>query len=180
MITVSTYEGLTGRSIDRTPRHGCYPGLDRPCLENPSRQFWRRTRPLYRRGTHHRFFHARKCLSSAFQLGGTVGDIESAPFIEAMRQFQFRVGHDNFALVHVSLVPDMHGEQKTKPTQTTVHALRGLGLLPDLVSRTFRGVSTYSAKLTYHRSPVDCWDPSRWKKRPRRKSPCFVTLRPSK
>jgi CTP synthase len=69
-----------------------------------------------------------------FQLGGTVGDIESAPFIEAMRQFQFRVGTDNFALIHVSLVPEMHGEQKTKPTQTTVHALRGLGLLPDLVS----------------------------------------------
>ncbi|OBZ77447.1 CTP synthase [Grifola frondosa] len=65
---------------------------------------------------------------------GTVGDIESAPFIEAMRQFQFRVGHENFALIHVSLVPDMHGEQKTKPTQTTVHALRGLGLLPDLIA----------------------------------------------
>ncbi|KAF7318363.1 CTP synthase [Mycena chlorophos] len=68
------------------------------------------------------------------ELGGTVGDIESAPFVEAMRQFQFRVGHDNFALVHVSLVPDMHGEQKTKPTQTTVHSLRGLGLLPDLIA----------------------------------------------
>lgn len=51
-----------------------------------------------------------------------------------MRQFQFRVGPENFALVHVSLVPEMHGEQKTKPTQTTVHALRGLGLLPDIVS----------------------------------------------
>ena len=62
-----------------------------------------------------------------------MGDIESAPFVEAMRQFQFRVGLDNFALIHVSLVPDMHGEQKTKPTQTTVHSLRGLGLLPDLV-----------------------------------------------
>lgn len=49
-----------------------------------------------------------------------------------MRQFQFRVGYENFALIHVSLVPDMHGEQKTKPTQTTVHSLRGLGLLPDL------------------------------------------------
>ncbi|KIK18821.1 hypothetical protein PISMIDRAFT_30442 [Pisolithus microcarpus 441] len=68
------------------------------------------------------------------ELGGTVGDIESAPFVEAMRQFQFRVGYDNFALIHVSLVPDMHGEQKTKPTQTTVHALRGLGLLPDLIA----------------------------------------------
>jgi len=50
-----------------------------------------------------------------------------------MRQFQFRVGYENFALIHVSLVPDLHGEQKTKPTQTTVHSLRGLGLLPDLV-----------------------------------------------
>ncbi|GLB39038.1 putative catalyzes the ATP-dependent amination of UTP to CTP with either L-glutamine or ammonia as the source of nitrogen [Lyophyllum shimeji] len=68
------------------------------------------------------------------ELGGTVGDIESAPFIEAMRQFQFRVGYDNFALIHVSLVPDLHGEQKTKPTQTTVHSLRGLGLLPDLIA----------------------------------------------
>lgn len=68
------------------------------------------------------------------ELGGTVGDIESAPFVEAMRQFQFRVGHENFALIHVSLVPDIHGEQKTKPTQTTVHSLRGLGLLPDLIA----------------------------------------------
>lgn len=71
---------------------------------------------------------------SSYKLGGTVGDIESAPFIEAMRQFQFRVGHANFALIHVSLVLEMHGEQKTKPTQSTVSALRGLGLLPDLVS----------------------------------------------
>lgn len=68
------------------------------------------------------------------ELGGTVGDIESAPFIEAMRQFQFRVGPSNFALIHVSLVPDMHGEQKTKPTQATIRDLRGLGLLPDLIA----------------------------------------------
>ncbi|KAJ1302280.1 hypothetical protein OPQ81_001098 [Rhizoctonia solani] len=54
------------------------------------------------------------------ELGGTVGDIESAPFIEAMRQFQF--------------LPDMHGEQKTKPTQATIRDLRGLGLLPDLIA----------------------------------------------
>jgi CTP synthase len=50
-----------------------------------------------------------------------------------MRQFQFRVGPSNFALIHVSLIPNMHGEQKTKPTQSTVRDLRGLGLLPDLV-----------------------------------------------
>ena len=58
------------------------------------------------------------------ELGGTVGDIKSAPFVEAMQQFQFHVGYANFALIHVSLVPDMHGEQKTKPTQMTVHSLR--------------------------------------------------------
>ncbi len=51
-----------------------------------------------------------------------------------MRQFQFRVGHDNFALVYVSLIPVIGGEQKTKPTQAGVRDLRGLGLLPDLVS----------------------------------------------
>jgi CTP synthase len=51
-----------------------------------------------------------------------------------MRQFQFRVGPGNFALIHVSLVPDMHGEQKTKPTQATVRDLRGLGLMPDLIA----------------------------------------------
>ncbi|KAI0225266.1 CTP synthase ura7 [Massospora cicadina] len=70
------------------------------------------------------------------ELGGTVGDIESAPFIEAMRQFQFRVGHDNFCLIHVSLVPVVGsvGEQKTKPTQSSVRELRGLGLIPDLIA----------------------------------------------
>jgi CTP synthase len=68
------------------------------------------------------------------ELGGTVGDIESAPFVEAMRQFQFRVGHENFALIHVSLVPVASGEQKSKPTQTAIRDLRGLGLAPDLIA----------------------------------------------
>ncbi|KAJ2513138.1 CTP synthase ura7 [Coemansia sp. RSA 2049] len=70
------------------------------------------------------------------ELGGTVGDIESAPFIEAMRQFQFRVGHDNFCLIHVSLIPVVGavGEQKTKPTQASVRDLRGLGLSPDILA----------------------------------------------
>lgn len=69
------------------------------------------------------------------ELGGTVGDIESAPFIEALRQFQFRVGRENICFVHVSLVPVMGpvGEQKTKPTQHTVKELRGLGIIPDVL-----------------------------------------------
>lgn len=68
------------------------------------------------------------------ELGGTVGDIESAPFVEAMRQFQFRVGHENFALIHVSLIPVINGEQKSKPTQAAIRDLRGLGLAPDLIA----------------------------------------------
>tara|TARA_B100001113_G_scaffold329806_1_gene304938 strand:+ start:12500 stop:14188 length:1689 start_codon:yes stop_codon:yes gene_type:complete len=69
------------------------------------------------------------------ELGGTVGDIESSPFVEALRQFQFRVGRQNVCFVHVSLVPVMGpvGEQKTKPTQHTVKELRGLGITPDLI-----------------------------------------------
>lgn len=68
------------------------------------------------------------------ELGGTVGDIESAPFVEALRQFQFRVGVDNFALIHVSLVLVIHGEQKTKPTQAAIKDLRSLGLTPDMIA----------------------------------------------
>jgi CTP synthase len=69
------------------------------------------------------------------ELGGTVGDIESAPYVEALRQFQFRVGRENVTFVHVSLVPVMGpvGEQKTKPTQHTVKELRGLGISPDIL-----------------------------------------------
>lgn len=69
------------------------------------------------------------------ELGGTVGDIESAPFVEAMRQLRRRAGKDNFLQVHVSLVPVIHGEQKTKPTQQAIRDARSVGLAPDLVRR---------------------------------------------
>ncbi|KAL4204941.1 hypothetical protein AMTRI_Chr01g112210 [Amborella trichopoda] len=70
------------------------------------------------------------------ELGGTVGDIESMPFVEALRQFSYRVGPGNFCLVHVSLVPVLNvvGEQKTKPTQHSVRELRGLGLTPNILA----------------------------------------------
>ncbi|GAV57018.1 GATase domain-containing protein/CTP_synth_N domain-containing protein, partial [Cephalotus follicularis] len=70
------------------------------------------------------------------ELGGTVGDIESMPFIEALRQLSFSVGQDNFCLIHVSLVPVLGfvGEQKTKPTQHSVRELRALGLTPHLLA----------------------------------------------
>ncbi|XVE73396.1 hypothetical protein DITRI_Ditri11bG0114800 [Diplodiscus trichospermus] len=70
------------------------------------------------------------------ELGGTVGDIESMPFIEALRQLSFSVGQDNFCLIHVSLIPVLGvvGEQKTKPTQHSVRELRALGLTPQLLA----------------------------------------------
>ncbi|XP_032597557.1 CTP synthase isoform X1 [Drosophila grimshawi] len=69
------------------------------------------------------------------ELGGTIGDIEGMPFVEAFRQFQFRVKRENFCLAHVSLVPlpKATGEPKTKPTQSSVRELRGCGLSPDLI-----------------------------------------------
>jgi CTP synthase len=67
------------------------------------------------------------------EVGGTVGDIESSVFLEALRQFQFRVGSDNFLLCFVSLVPIISEEQKTKPTQHGVKDLRSLGLSPAVI-----------------------------------------------
>jgi CTP synthase len=67
------------------------------------------------------------------EVGGTVGDIESSVFLEALRQFQFRVGSENFVLCFVSLVPILSDEQKTKPTQHGVKDLRSLGLSPSII-----------------------------------------------
>ncbi|MCU1635572.1 MAG: synthetase [Cryobacterium sp.] len=78
------------------------------------------------------------------EVGGTVGDIESQPFIEAARQVRHELGRKNVFFVHVSLVPYMNasGEQKTKPTQHSVAALRSIGIQPDaLVLRSDRPVS---------------------------------------
>ena len=78
------------------------------------------------------------------EIGGTVGDIESQPFIESARQVRHELGRNNVFFVHVSLLPYLgaSGEQKTKPTQHSVAALRSLGIQPDaLVLRSDRPVS---------------------------------------
>ena len=69
------------------------------------------------------------------EIGGTVGDIESLPFLEAARQVRHDVGRDNCFFLHVSLVPYIgpSGELKTKPTQHSVAALRSIGIQPDAV-----------------------------------------------
>lgn len=69
------------------------------------------------------------------EVGGTVGDIESQPFLEAIRQFQHDVGHENCVLIHVTLIPYLKasGELKTKPTQASVKDLQGMGIQPDVL-----------------------------------------------
>jgi CTP synthase len=69
------------------------------------------------------------------EIGGTVGDIESLPFLEAIRQLRNEVGRDNCAFVHVSLLPHIAptGELKTKPTQHSVKELRSIGIQPDAI-----------------------------------------------
>ena len=69
------------------------------------------------------------------EVGGTVGDIESLPFLEAVRQVRHDVGRDNVFFLHVSLVPYIgpSGELKTKPTQHSVAALRSIGIQPDAI-----------------------------------------------
>lgn len=69
------------------------------------------------------------------EVGGTAGDIESQPFLEAIRQFQHDVGKENAVLIHVTLIPYLKasGELKTKPTQASVKELQGMGLQPDIL-----------------------------------------------
>ncbi|MDD5432539.1 MAG: CTP synthase [Candidatus Omnitrophica bacterium] len=78
------------------------------------------------------------------EVGGTVGDIESLPFLEAARQFRLDMGYDNVLYIHLTLVPyiEAAGEVKTKPTQHSVGTLREIGIIPDiLICRTEKPLS---------------------------------------
>ena len=72
---------------------------------------------------------------SIIEIGGTVGDIESQPFLEAIRQFQADVGRENTCIIEVTLIPYLKasGEMKTKPTQMSVKSLQSMGLWPDIL-----------------------------------------------
>ena len=69
------------------------------------------------------------------EIGGTIGDIESQPFIEAARQVSLEIGRENSLFIHVTLVPYLHGseEHKTKPTQHSVKELQGMGVNPNII-----------------------------------------------
>jgi len=84
------------------------------------------------------------CDVAITEIGGTVGDIESQPFLEAIRQFSLDVGKENCLYIHLTLVPYLKaaGELKTKPTQHSVGQLRQIGIAPDiLICRTERSIS---------------------------------------
>lgn len=83
----------------------------------------------------HRDFTSEDTSIAIIEVGGTVGDIESQPFLESIRQFQQDIGQENAILIHVTLIPYIKasGEMKTKPTQASVRELQGLGLRPDLI-----------------------------------------------
>lgn len=102
------------------------------------------------------------------ELGGTVGDIESAPFIEAMRQLRRRAGKDNFLQIHVSLVPVIQGEQKTKPTQQAIKEVRSAGLAPDLVCEL---CGFFSIMLIFG---LDCLQMRRSSRESDNKQNCYV------
>lgn len=88
------------------------------------------------------------------EIGGTIGDIESLPFLEAIRQFRYDVGRENVAYVHLTLVPYIStaGELKSKPTQHSVRELRAIGIQPDiLLCRTDRPLSeSFKKKIALH------------------------------
>ena len=83
----------------------------------------------------HRDFTSDETSIAIIEVGGTVGDIESQPFLESIRQFQHDVGHENAILIHVTLIPYLRasGEMKTKPTQAIVKELQGMGIQPDVI-----------------------------------------------
>lgn len=83
----------------------------------------------------HRNPAAKNTEIAIIEVGGTVGDIESQPFLEAIRQFQHEKGRNNAILIHVTLIPYLRASQemKTKPTQASVKDLQGMGIQPDIL-----------------------------------------------
>ena len=83
----------------------------------------------------HRNYSETETEIAIIEVGGTVGDIESQPFLEAIRQFQHEAGPGNTCMIHVTLIPYLKasGELKTKPTQASVKDLQGMGIQPDIL-----------------------------------------------
>jgi CTP synthase len=124
--TANTTAGAVWDAVIRKERRGEYLGSTVQVIPHITNEIKERIR---------RAGDATDCDVVISEIGGTVGDIESLPFLEAIRQFRREIGPDNVLYVHVTLVPfiDSAGELKTKPTQHSVNELRRIGIHPDIV-----------------------------------------------
>jgi CTP synthase len=118
--------GAVWNTVIRKERRGEYLGSTVQVIPHITNEIKERIR---------RVAEASDCDVVISEIGGTVGDIESLPFLEAIRQFRREAGPENVLYVHVTLVPfiDSAGELKTKPTQHSVNELRRIGIHPDIV-----------------------------------------------
>jgi CTP synthase len=134
--TANTTAGSVWYSVIRKERRGEYLGSTVQVIPHITNEIKERIR---------RAGEASDCDVVISEIGGTVGDIESLPFLEAIRQLRREVGPENVLYLHVTLVPfiDSAGELKTKPTQHSVNELRRIGVHPDiLVCRSGEPLST--------------------------------------
>ena len=129
-------------SVLNKERHGDYGGGTVQVIPHITNEIKSR---IYKEGNHMTSSGASKpsgssdmkteTVISIIEIGGTVGDIESQPFLEAIRQFQADVGRENAIVIQVTLIPYLKasGEMKTKPTQMSVKSLQSMGLWPDIL-----------------------------------------------
>jgi CTP synthase len=124
--TANTTAGSVWYSVIRKERRGEYLGSTVQVIPHITNEIKERIR---------RVAEASDCDVLITEIGGTVGDIESLPFLEAIRQFRREAGPENVLYLHVTLVPfiDSAGELKTKPTQHSINELRRIGVHPDIV-----------------------------------------------
>ena len=124
--TANTTAGAVWYSVIRKERRGEYLGSTVQVIPHITNEIKERIR---------RAGETTDCDVVISEIGGTVGDIESLPFLEAIRQFRREAGPQNVLYLHVTLVPfiDSAGELKTKPTQHSVNELRRIGIHPDIV-----------------------------------------------
>ena len=118
--------GKVYRSVIEKERHGDYLGKTVQIIPHITNEIKNRIMETSRRTN---------ADVTIVELGGTVGDMESMPFLEAVRQLGTEIGHENALYVHTTLVPVMGtvGEQKTKPTQHSVKELMSIGIRPDII-----------------------------------------------
>ncbi len=110
----------------------------------------------------HRNYNEEETEIAIIEVGGTVGDIESQPFLEAIRQFQHDAGPGNTCIIHVTLIPYLKasGELKTKPTQASVKDLQGMGIQPDiLVCRSEQPLNQAIIRQSRTKSPFSATFP---------------------